>query len=46
MEPCRAQSEKPTAEQIAAVRGCAEKNQNDLTEAESREFGNGRLLSS
>jgi uncharacterized protein YecT (DUF1311 family) len=36
MEPCRAQSEKPTAEQIAAVRGCAEKNQNDLTEAESR----------
>jgi uncharacterized protein YecT (DUF1311 family) len=32
--PCRAQTDKPTAAQIAAVRACAEKNQNDVTEAE------------
>jgi uncharacterized protein YecT (DUF1311 family) len=29
-----AQAEKPTAPQIAAIRTCADKNQNDLTEAE------------
>jgi uncharacterized protein YecT (DUF1311 family) len=30
----RAQDEKPTAEQTGAIRACAEKNQDDLTEAE------------
>ncbi len=29
-----AQDEKPTAQQTAAIRACAEKNQDDLTEAE------------
>jgi predicted outer membrane protein len=29
----RAQDEKPTAQQIAAIRACAEKNQDDVTEA-------------
>lgn len=33
-QPCRAQADKPTAEQIAAVRACAEKNQNDIVAAE------------
>ena len=30
----RAQDEKPTAQQIAAIRACADKNQDDITEAE------------
>ena len=30
----RAQDDKATARQIAAIRGCAEKNQDDVTEAE------------
>ena len=30
----RAQDEKPTAEQTGAIRACAEKNQDDVTEAE------------
>ena len=30
----RAQDDEPTAEQIAAIRDCAEKNQDDVTEAE------------
>jgi uncharacterized protein YecT (DUF1311 family) len=33
-EASRAQDDKPTAQQIAAVRACADKNQNDVTEAE------------
>jgi uncharacterized protein YecT (DUF1311 family) len=33
-QSCRAQADKPTAQQIAAIRGCAEKNQNDIVEAE------------
>ncbi len=31
-----AQSDKPTAQQVAAVRSCAEKNQDDIAEAERR----------
>jgi uncharacterized protein YecT (DUF1311 family) len=34
IEPGRGQDQKPTAEQIAAVRACEEKNQDDVTEAE------------
>jgi uncharacterized protein YecT (DUF1311 family) len=30
----RAQDEKPTAQQTAAIRSCADKNQDDITEAE------------
>ena len=30
----RAQDEKPTAQQTAAIRACADKNQDDITEAE------------
>lgn len=30
----QAQDEKPTAQQTAAIRACAEKNQDDITEAE------------
>jgi uncharacterized protein YecT (DUF1311 family) len=30
----RAQDEKPTRQQVAAIRGCAEKHQDDVTEAE------------
>ena len=30
----QAQDEKPTAQQIAAIRSCAEKNQDEITEAE------------
>jgi uncharacterized protein YecT (DUF1311 family) len=33
-QPCRAQADKPTARQIAAVRACTEKNRNDIVEAE------------
>ncbi len=33
-QAARAQDEKPTAQQTAAIRACAEKNQDDLTEAE------------
>ncbi len=32
----RAQDEKPTVKQTAAIHACAEKNQDDLTEAERR----------
>jgi uncharacterized protein YecT (DUF1311 family) len=32
----RAQDEKPTAQQTAAIRTCAEKNQDDITAAESQ----------
>ena len=31
-----AQEAKPTAKQIAAIRGCADKNQNDIVEAERK----------
>ncbi len=33
-QAARAQDEMPTAQQIAAIRSCAEKNQDDITEAE------------
>ncbi len=33
-ETGHAQDDKPTAQQIAAIRACAEKNQDDVTEAE------------
>ena len=32
----RAQDEKPTAKQVAAIRACAEKNQDDITAAEQQ----------
>jgi uncharacterized protein YecT (DUF1311 family) len=32
----RAQADKPTAQQIGAIRACAEKNQDDIAEAEHR----------
>jgi uncharacterized protein YecT (DUF1311 family) len=34
--PGRAQDEKPTAQQTAAIRICAEKNKDDITEAEKQ----------
>lgn len=33
-EPCRAQSDKPTAQQMTAIRSCADKNKDDIDEAE------------
>ncbi len=36
MEAGRAQADKPTAQQVAAIRSCAEKNQDDVAEAEHR----------
>ena len=35
-QAARAQDEKPTAQQTAALRACAEKNQDDITAAESQ----------
>jgi uncharacterized protein YecT (DUF1311 family) len=32
----RAEDDKPTAQQIAAIRACADKNQDDITEAERK----------
>ena len=34
VEPGHAQDDKPTPQETAAIRACAEKNQDDLTEAE------------
>jgi len=34
--PLRAQDDEPTKKQITAIRACAEKNQDDLTEAEKQ----------
>jgi hypothetical protein len=34
--PGRAQTDKPTPQQVAVIRACAEKNQDDIVEAERR----------